>query len=144
MYLVLSLKALHLIAVMSWFAMLFYLPRLFVYHAMTEDEPGKERFKIMERKLYRAIGTPAMIATIVLGLGQLHFNWEYYAQATWFWIKMVLVFFLVGYHHMCGAYIKKFANDQPVPSHKFFRVFNEIPVLFLIAIVFMVILKLPG
>lgn len=141
---VLSLKALHLVAVISWFAMLFYLPRLFVYHAMTEDEPGKERFKVMERKLYKAIGTPAMIATIVLGLWQVHYGWSYYATATWFWIKMVLVIALIGYHHMCGAFIKKFAAEKPVPSHKFFRFFNEVPVIFLIAIVFLVILKQPS
>lgn len=136
-------KSLHIVAVISWFAMLFYLPRLFVYHAMTEEPEGRERFKVMERKLYRNIGTPAMLATLLFGAWTTHFYWSYYSGSTWFWIKIALVVCLIGYHHMCGAYIKKFANDRPVPSHKFFRVFNEIPVLVLIAIVFLVVLKQP-
>ena len=136
-------KAFHIIAVTSWFAMLFYLPRLFVYHAMAEDETGRKRFEIMERKLYRFIGTPAMLVTLILGIGTAGFAWDYYASSTWFWIKMVLVFFLVGYHHMCGAFIKKFAAGKPLPSHKFFRIFNEVPVVFLIIIVLLVVLKQP-
>ena len=136
-------KALHIIAMVCWFASIFYLPRLFVYHAMSEDQISRDRFKIMERKLYRGIGTPSMIATLVFGIAMVHFNTAYYLSQTWFWIKIVLVVLLIGYHHMCGAYIKKFAADKPVPDHKFFRVFNEIPVIFLIAIVFLVVLKLP-
>jgi putative membrane protein len=137
-------KSLHIIAVICWFAMLFYLPRLFVYHAMTEDAAGRERFKTMERKLYRGIGTPSMVATIIFGAWMAHFYWDYYGSSTWFWIKVGLVVCLIGYHHMCGAYVRKFAQDKPVPSHKFFRVFNEIPVLFLIAIVFLVVTKMPA
>ena len=137
-------KSLHLVAVISWFAMLFYLPRLFVYHAMTTEPEGRERFKVMERKLYRAIGTPAMLATLIFGAWTAHFYWPYYSTSTWFWLKIILVFGLVGYHHMCGAFIKKFAQDRPVPGHKFFRVFNEIPVLVLTAIVFLVVLKQPA
>ncbi len=140
----LIVKSLHIIAVVSWFAMLFYLPRLFVYHSMTEDTAGRERFKIMERKLYRAIGTPAMVATIIFGGWMAHLYWSYYGSSTWFWIKAGFVVCLIGYHHMCGAYVRKFAQDKPVPSHKFFRVFNEIPVLFLIAIVFLVVTKMPA
>lgn len=136
-------KALHIIAVICWFAVLFYLPRLFVYHAMTQDQPGKERFKIMERKLYRAIGTPSMIATIIFGGWTLSYNWGYYSASTWFWLKMLLVVALIAYHHMCGAYVKKFADDEAVPSHKFFRFFNEAPVLVLVAVVFLVVLKQP-
>lgn len=139
----LIVKSFHIVALVSWFAMLFYLPRLFVYHSMTEDTAGRERFKVMERKLYRAIGTPAMIATILFGAWTAYFFWSYYSISTWFWIKVALVIGLVGYHHMCGAYVKKFAQDLPVPSHKFFRVFNEIPVLFLIAIVLLVVIKKP-
>jgi putative membrane protein len=141
--LVLIAKSLHIIAVISWFAMLFYLPRLFVYHAMTQEPEGRERFKIMERKLYRFIGTPAMLASLLFGIWTAHEYWSYYGQSTWFWIKIALVVLLVGYHHMCGAYVKKFAQDKPVPGHKFFRIFNEIPVLILAAIVFLVVLKLP-
>lgn len=137
-------KSLHIIAVISWFAAIFYLPRLFVYHAMAEDQTGRDRFKIMERKLYRAIGTPAMIATLVFGVWTASFNWDYYRAATWFWCKVFLVFLVVGYHHACGMYVRKFARDEPVPGHKFFRVFNELPVLVLFAIVFLVVLKQPA
>lgn len=140
----LIVKSLHIISVVSWFAMLFYLPRLFVYHAMTDDAAGRERFQVMERKLYRAIGTPAMIATLIFGIWMAHIFWDYYSSSLWFWIKAGLVVCLIGYHHMCGAYVRKFAQGKPVPSHKFFRVFNEIPVLFLIAIVFLVVTKLPA
>lgn len=136
-------KAFHIIAVVCWFAMLFYLPRLFVYHAMSEDTASKERFKIMERKLYRGIGTPSMIATIVLGFWAAGYSWDYYIGSTWFIIKLVLVLLLVGYHFWCGHYIKYFANDKPLPSHIYFRVFNELPVFALIAIVLMVVLKQP-
>ena len=137
-------KALHLIAVICWFAVLFYLPRLFVYHAMTEDEAGKERFQVMESKLYRLIGRPSFIATLVFGGIMAYLSWDVYKTQGWFHIKMTLVFFLIGYHHMCGAFIKKFARGAKLPSHKFFRIFNEIPVLFLIVIVFLAVLKQPG
>lgn len=136
-------KALHIIAVICWFAMLFYLPRLFVYHAMAEDQVSKDRFKVMERKLYRAIGTPSMLATVIFGGWTVSFNWAYYSASTWFWLKILLVVAMIGYHHMCGAYLKKFARDDVVPNHKFFRFFNEAPVLVLIAIVFLVVLKQP-
>lgn len=138
------IKALHIISVISWFAAIFYLPRLFVYHAMTEDQIGRDRFKVMERKLYRAIGTPTMIATLVFGVWTAYLGWDYYRTQTWFWIKVALVVCVVAYHYMCGAFIRKFAADKPVPSHKFFRVFNELPVLVLVAIVFLVVLKQPS
>lgn len=138
------IKAFHIIAVVCWFAALFYLPRLFVYHAMSEDETSRERFKIMERKLYRGIGTPSMIATIILGAWLVHLGWEFYSTQIWFWIKMVLVFILVGYHHMCGAFVKKFAKDEVQKSHVFFRWFNEFPVLILIAVVILVVVRQPA
>lgn len=138
------IKALHIISVISWFASIFYLPRLFVYHAMAEDSVGRERFKVMERKLYRAIGTPAMIATLIFGVWLAYLGWDYYHTQTWFWLKVALVVAVIGYHHVCGAFIKKFAQDLPVPSHKFFRVFNEVPVFALVAIVFLVVLKQPS
>ena len=135
------LKAFHLIAVICWFAALFYLPRLFVYHAMTEDETGRERFKIMERKLYRGIMTPSMIATVILGLWMLLPHWGYYKTQGWMHAKLTLVFLLIGYHHMCLAYLKKFANDANTKSHVFYRWFNEVPVLFLIGIIIFVIVR---
>jgi protoporphyrinogen IX oxidase len=135
------LKAFHIIAVVCWFAVLFYLPRLFIYHVNSDDLSGRERFKIMERRLYRGIGTPSLIAVWALGSWMLALNWDFYKTQGWVHAKLMLVFLLTGYHHMCGAYLKKLANDLPVPSAKFFRFFNEVPVLFLIAIVILVVVR---
>jgi len=135
------LKAFHLIAVICWFAALFYLPRLFVYHAMSEDQTSRDRFKIMERKLYRGIMNPSMIATLVLGLWMLVERWDYYKTQGWMHAKLTLVFLLIGYHHVCLAHLKRFANDSNSKSHTYFRWFNEIPVLFLIVIVILVIVR---
>tara|TARA_B100000446_G_scaffold79754_1_gene75483 strand:+ start:673 stop:1119 length:447 start_codon:yes stop_codon:yes gene_type:complete len=135
------IKAIHLIAVICWFAGIFYLPRLFVYHAMAEDQTSKDRFKIMERKLYRGIMNPSMIITIVLGLWMFMANMEAYKGSGWMHAKLTLVFLLVGYHHMCLAYMKKFAADTNTKSDKFFRIFNEVPVFLLVAIVILVIVR---
>lgn len=134
-------RALHLIAVICWFAGLFYLPRLFVYHAQSEDQISKERFKIMERKLYRGIMNPSMIAALVFGLWILLPQWSYYKTQGWMHAKLTLVFLLVGYHHICLAHLKRFANDANTKSHVYFRWFNEVPVLFLITIVILAIVK---
>ena len=134
-------KAFHLIAVITWFAALFYLPRLFVYHSMAEDEVSRERFKVMERKLYRGIMNPSMVVTLVLGLWMLVDNWAFYRTQGWMHAKLALVVLLVGYHHVCLAHLKRFAEDRNSKSHVYFRVFNEIPVLFLIAIVILVIVR---
>lgn len=140
----LVVKSLHIISMVSWFAALFYLPRLFVYHAMAEDKISRDRFEIMERKLIRAIGTPAMVATIIFGFWTAWYTqWVFFSQA-WFHIKLTLVVFLVGYHHMCFYYMKQLKQNADVRSHVFFRIFNEIPVLFLIAIVFLVVFKQPS
>ena len=133
-------KAFHIVAVVAWFAGLFYLPRLFVYHALAEDHASRERFKIMERKLYRGIMNPAMVATLILGFWLLYLN-PAWMQMGWMHAKLLLVFLLVGYHHMCLAYLKKFATDANTKSHVFFRWFNEVPVIFLIAIVILVVVK---
>lgn len=134
-------KAFHIMAVITWFAALFYLPRLFVYHAMAEDRISQERFKIMERKLYRGIMNPSMIVALVLGLWLLGENWAYYRTQGWMHAKLVLVVLLIGYHHMCLAYMKKFAADANSKSHVFYRWFNEVPVLFLVAIVLLVVVR---
>ncbi|MED5388777.1 MAG: protoporphyrinogen oxidase HemJ [Pseudomonadota bacterium] len=134
-------KAFHVIAVICWFAAIFYLPRLFVYHAMAEDQISRDRFKIMERKLYRGIMTPSMIVTLVLGLWLLADNWDYYKTQGWMHAKLTLVFLLVGYHHVCLAYMKKFAADANTKSDKFYRIFNEIPVFLLVAIVILVVVR---
>ena len=135
------IKALHIISVICWFAGIFYLPRLFVYHAMAEDQTSIERFKVMERKLYRGIMTPAMIATLIFGIWLIHFNWEYYKTAGWFHAKVTLVVLLVGYHLMCGTIRKKFERDENTRGHVFFRWFNEFPVLVLVAVVILVVVK---
>ncbi|MCK0155320.1 protoporphyrinogen oxidase HemJ [Alcanivorax sp. S6407] len=135
------LKAIHLIAVICWFAGIFYLPRLFVYHAMAEDQVSKDRFKIMERKLYRGIMNPSMIVTVVLGIWMFVANMEAYKGSGWMHAKLTLVFLLIGYHHVCLAYMKKFANDANTKSDKFYRIFNEIPVFMLVAIVILVIVR---
>lgn len=134
-------KAFHIIAMVCWFAVLFYLPRLFVYHSMAEDEIGKERFKVMERKLYRGIGTPSMIATFIFGFAIVAFAPEYYFSSGWFHAKLTLVLILAGYHGYCGKLVKQFASDQNERNHVFFRWFNEFPVLILIAVVILVVVK---
>ena len=117
---------------------IFYLPRLFVYHAMSQDSIGRERFKVMERKLYRGIMTPSMIASIVFGV----WLWLGYGFAGgWPHAKLALVAALVAYHFWCGATIKKFANDDIPHGHVFYRWLNEAPILLLFAIVFLVVLK---
>ena len=135
------IKAFHVIAVICWFAGLFYLPRLFVYHAMAEDEAGRERFKVMERKLYRGIMTPAMIATVVLGGWLLTLNPAYYMQAGWMHAKLTLVVLLLGYHHLCARYLRAFREDRNRHTHVFYRWFNEAPVLVLVGIVILAVVK---
>lgn len=134
-------KALHIIAVICWFAALFYLPRLFVYHCMTEDTVGQERFKIMERKLYRGIMTPSMIATLVFGLWLISYNPAYYLQAGWMHVKLGSVVLLIAYHFVCGHFLRLFRDDCNTRSHKFYRFFNEAPVLLLCLVVIMVVVK---
>jgi len=135
------LKALHIVAIVCWFAGLFYLPRLFVYHAMSEDQLSRERFQTMERKLYRGIMMPSMIATLLFGIGMIAMNPGLFATGGWLHAKLTLVVVLIGYHHLCGAQLKRFARDENNRSHVFYRWFNEFPVLLLLAIVFLVVVK---
>jgi len=136
------LKALHLIFMTTWFAGLFYLPRLFVYHAMTEDEAGINRFKIMERKLYFGIMTPGAILTIIFGFWMLgDYAWAAYGSAGWLHVKLVLLALLVGYHIWCGKLLLDFKHDRSEHSHVWFRWFNEVPVLFLVGIVVLATVK---
>ncbi|WAH61311.1 protoporphyrinogen oxidase HemJ [Pseudomonas silvicola] len=134
------IKALHIVSIVCWFAGLFYLPRLFVYHASSEDEVGKQRFMVMERKLYRGIMGPSMIATLVFGAWLVYLIPGYLTQG-WLHAKLTLVVLLIGYHHMCGAQVKRFARGENTRSHVFYRWFNEVPVLFLLAIVILVVVK---
>ena len=134
-------KAFHIISVISWMAALFYLPRLFVYHTMSEDHVSRERFKIMERKLLRGIANPAMIATFVFGIWTSWFLWDYYSTQAWFWCKIALVSLMAVYHHACIVYFKQLRDDRCTKSHRFFRVFNELPVFLLFGIVILVVVK---
>ena len=133
-------KALHVIAVIAWMAGLLYLPRLFVYHC--EAEPGSkqsETFKVMERRLLRAIITPAMIATWLLGLG-LAWQGGWFA-AHWLQAKIVLVLALSVIHGLLARWVRDFAADQNRKSQKFYRVINEIPAILLVGIVILAVVK---
>lgn len=136
------LKALHLIFMVTWFAGLFYLPRLFVYHAMSDDEISHERFKIMERKLFFGIMTPGMILTFIFGLWMLvDYAWELYSASGWLYAKLSLLLLLLIYHVCCGKWLLDFKHDRNRHSHVYFRWMNEIPVLFLVSIVILATVK---
>ena len=136
------LKAWHLIGMVTWFAGLFYLPRLFVYHAMTDDQPSIERFKIMERKLYFGITTPGAVFTLVIGLWMLHdYAWLAFGQHLWLHAKFGLLALLIAYHLYCGKLVADFKHDRNRRSHVWYRWFNEVPVLMLIGIVLLAVLK---
>ncbi len=135
------IKAFHVIFMVTWFAGLFYLPRLFVYHALCNDEQGTARFKIMERKLYYGITTPGAILTTVFGLWLMSDSWQAYLTQGWMHAKLGLVVLLWVYHFICGHYVKVFKQDKNQRGHVFYRWFNEVPVLFLIAVVILVIVK---
>ena len=131
-------KALHIIFVVSWFAGLFYLPRLFVYHAMADDAATTGRFKVMERKLYRGIMLPAMVLTIASGL----WLWLGYGiGGGWLHVKVLLVAFLVSYHFWLQKLLGDFARDANRRSHVFYRWVNEVPTLLLVAIVILAVVK---
>ena len=133
------LKAFHIIFLVTWFAGLFYLPRLFVYHAATTDAISVERFKVMERKLF-VMTTIGGVLTIVFGMSMVLSN-PVYQQLSWFHVKMALVAALVAYHIWCFLLLRQFARDQNRHSHHWYRWFNEVPSLLLIAIVILVVVK---
>jgi len=131
------LKALHFIFVVTWFAGLLYLPRLFVYHAMAEDAPGRERFKLMERKLYWGIMAPGAVLTILFGMLLLN----YVAMGGWLYAKLAVVALVVAYHLFCGRLLSDFARDRNTRSHVWYRWFNEVPVALLAAAVILAVVK---
>ncbi len=135
-------KAFHVIFMVTWFAGLFYLPRLFVYHAMSEDQISIDRFKIMERKLFYGIMTPGGLITLVLGLWML-FDYALlaYDSMVWLDIKLWLAAILIAYHIYCWKLLQDFKHDRNRHSHVWYRWFNEFPVLLLIAIVILIIVK---
>lgn len=131
-------KSLHLIFMVTWFAGLFYLPRLFVYHAMSTDAPSIERFKLMERKLFYGIMTPGAVLTGVFGL----WLWLGYGiSGTWLHIKLALVAVLIVYHVYCGKLLVDFKHDRNRHGHVFYRWLNEFPVLILVAVVILAVVK---
>jgi len=135
-------KALHLIFMVTWFAGLFYLPRLFVYHAMSEDQPGLDRFKIMERKLFFGIMTPGAILTIGFGFWTWHaFGWSAYTGSLWLYIKMALILVLVIYHIYCGKLLLDFKHDRNRHGHIFYRWFNEFPTLILFSVIILAVVR---
>jgi putative membrane protein len=135
------IKAFHIVFVVCWFSGLFYLPRLFVYHAMSEDQVSKDRFVIMERKLYWGITTPSMVLTLAFGFWLLWGNWGYYMDWWWMHVKLALVALLVVYHVLCWWHMKQLREEQSLRTHIFFRVFNELPVFLLIGVVILIVVK---
>ena len=133
------IKALHIVFVASWFAGLFYLPRIFVNLAMETNPAVNERLLLMARKLYRFM-TLLMIPALVLGL----WLWLQYGigeQSIWMYLKLILVVLLIGYHHICKSLLKKFENGENTHSHIWYRWFNEAPVLGMLAVVILVVVK---
>ncbi|MEP4770079.1 MAG: protoporphyrinogen oxidase HemJ [Roseibium sp.] len=140
MDLFLWIKAVHVMSVIAWMAGLFYLPRLFVYHVDAEvGSVQSETFKIMERRLFKAIMRPAMISTWIFGL------WTAYELDAWtdgwFHAKLLLVFLMSGYNDYLGKFLKAFAADKNIKSAKFFRILNEVPTVLMVGIVIMVVVK---
>jgi putative membrane protein len=132
-------KSFHIIFVVTWFAGLFYLPRLFVYHAMANDAVSIERFKVMERKLYYGIMTPSAVLAVLLGLW-LWLGW-FREAGGWLHAKLALVLALVVYHLWCARLLADFRNDRNRRSHVWYRWFNEAPVLVLVAVVVLAVVK---
>ncbi|OGT36526.1 MAG: TIGR00701 family protein [Gammaproteobacteria bacterium RIFCSPHIGHO2_12_FULL_38_14] len=134
------IKSFHIFFMVTWFSGLFYLPRLFVYHTMAKDQISIDRFKIMERKLYYGIATPGALLTLFFGLWLLSME-IHYMEMTWLHLKLGLVFLLVLYHIYLGVLLHQFKINQNRHSHAFYRILNEIPVLFLALIVILVVVK---
>jgi len=132
------IKSLHIVFMVAWFAGLFYLPRLFVYHAAAEDPVSRERFKVMERKLYRGIMEPSMALTLLFGF----WLWFGYGiHGAWLYAKVALVVLLVAYHIWMGKLRRDFERDANTRTHVFYRWINEIPLVLLVAIVILVVVK---
>ena len=134
-------KSLHLIAVISWMAGLLYLPRIFVYHSEAEQESQRTIFKTMERKLYNYIMMPAMLLSWIFGILLIHSLGFTIFSELWMQIKTILILILTYYHFTLGKYLKNFASDNNQKTSKFFRIYNEIPTIILIVVIFVVIFK---
>ena len=135
-------KALHFIFIVTWFAGLFYLPRLFVYHADAKDQDSIERFKIMEARLYLGIMLPAILLTIASGLLLIWIRgWDWLVVTSWMHFKLMLVFSLIIFHLYLGLVRKHFASDKNQKSATFFRILNEMPVFILVSVTLLAVLK---
>ncbi len=135
------IEAFHIIFMVTWFAGLFYLPRLFVYHAQSNDAVSLERFKVMERKLFGIMTLGAML-TIGFGVWLLGAGlWEIYGSSAWLHLKLALVLGLIIYHIYCRKIVKDFKHDNNQRSHIYYRWFNEVPVIMLIIIILLVVVK---
>jgi len=135
------IKSFHLIFVVMWYAGLLYLPRLFVYHAMSEDTESIERFKIMERKLF-GITTVGGLGALVFGLWLLFdYAWQAYESSLWLHLKLALVAALIVFHLLCGKLMLEFRHDRNRHGHRFYRMLNEIPAVILIVVVILVVVK---
>lgn len=135
------IKAFHIITMVAWFAGLFYLPRLFVYHAQADDAISLARFQVMESRLYNVIMTPAALMTTILGLWLLSYSISGFMQAGWMHAKLALVVTLWGYHLYCGCLLRRFRQGSNTHNHTFYRWFNEFPTLLLVSIVILVVVK---
>ncbi len=133
------IKALHVAFMVTWFAGLFYLPRLFIYHAMADDDPGRERFEIMEKRLF-AIMTIGAVLTLVFGLGMLALNPALLAMA-WFQVKLALLVGLAVFHYRCLTWMRRLKAGEAPEGTTWLRWFNEIPVLFLLGIILLAVAK---
>lgn len=138
----LHIKALHIVAFVSWMAVLFYLPRLFVYHTEHRDKPDFVAvIKIQEDKLYHFIGTPSIVLTIVTGILMIALNPSLFKSGGWLHLKLLFAFLLVIYHLDCGRHLRRLKNDIYTKSGKFFRIYNEAPTIALFVIAFAAVLK---
>lgn len=136
------IRALHIIAVISWMAGMLYLPRLFVYHVDAKKSGElSETLKIMERRLFKIIMNPAMTATWIFGGLMLYARWDYFSHAGWMHAKLTLVFIMTGVHHLYLKHLRAFAADKNEKSAKYFRILNEVPTVLMMAIVILVVLK---
>ena len=135
------LKAFHIISMVTWFAGLFYLPRLFVYHANTHDGISLDRFKVMERRLYILMSIGGTFTAIFGGWLLLQFSWSQFGTSPWLHLKLTLVGLLTLYHFYCGHLVNLFMQDKNKRSAKFYRFVNEVPSLFLLAIIILVVVK---
>ncbi len=135
------IKSLHIIAVICWFAGIFYLPRLFVYHAMAEDQLSQERFVLMEGKLLRGIMNPAAVVSVIFGGLLMFMNYSAYQGQGWLHAKLTLVALLIAYHVWCYKIYLRFSAGKNNHGHTYYRWFNEFPVLLLVGIVILVVVR---